>query len=127
MNVLDENVPIHQRDRLRAWRIRTRQIGRDLGAKGLQDQQIITLLQSTGRATCVTRDDDYDDPRLCHSSYCLVYLQVPDSQVAIYVRRVLKHPALNTQAKRMGAVVRASDTGVRIWRRNEAEQALPWP
>jgi hypothetical protein len=37
-----------------------------------------------------------------------------------------KNPALNTQTKRMGAAVRAGDTGVRIWRRNTADQILTW-
>lgn len=46
---------------------------------------------------------------------------------AEYVRRVLRHPAANTRAKRMGALVRVSPGGVRVWRRNGAEQAFPWP
>ena len=55
------------------------------------------------------------------------YLPVRDDHAARFVRRVLRHPALNTQAKRMGAVIRASEAGLRVWRRNEAEQALAWP
>ena len=54
-------------------------------------------------------------------------LYVRDEDAARFVRRVLRHPELNTRAKRMGAVVRASEPGLRVWRRNEAEQALPWP
>ena len=51
----------------------------------------------------------------------------PGAVVDLSVRRVLRHPALNTQAKRMGAVVRASASGLRVWRQNEAEQLLAWP
>jgi len=52
---------------------------------------------------------------------------VQRQEAALYARRVLRHPDLNTQAKRMGAVVRASEPGLRVWRRNEAEQLLAWP
>lgn len=127
MIVLDENVDDYERDRLRTWHIRAHKIGRDLGTKGVKDEQIIPLLMSLTRPTLFTLDDDFNNPRLCHSAYCIVYLAVRATDVATYVRRVLRHPALNTQAKRMGAVIRASEPGLRVWRRNEAEQALAWP
>ena len=44
MNVLDENILKNQRQLLRGWRIRVRQIGDDIGRKGLQDEEIIRLL-----------------------------------------------------------------------------------
>ncbi len=47
-------------------------------------------------------------------------------RVAEMVRRVLRHRDLNTQAKRMGAVVRASADGLRVWRRNMEEEWLDW-
>lgn len=127
MNVLDENIPDAQRQLLQVWRIRARQIGRELGSKGMQDDQVIPLLQSLGRATFFTLDKDFANSRLCHPSYCLVYLDVEDGEAADFVRRVLRHPGLNTRAKRMGSVVRASHPGLRIWRRNVVEQVLPWP
>jgi hypothetical protein len=127
MNILDENVPEQQRMRLETWRIRVRQIGVHVSYKGIGDDQVILLLQALRRVTFFTLDADFDDPRLCHPSYCLVFLAVGDDAAATYVRRVLKHPALTTQAKRMGTVVRASESGVHIWRRNLAEEQLPWP
>jgi hypothetical protein len=84
-------------------------------------------LLSLRRPTFFTRDDDFPDRHLCRQDYCQVFLSVPESATAEYVRRVLRHPELKTQAKRMGTVVRASDTGVRIWRRNEVERSFPWP
>ncbi|MCC7370405.1 MAG: hypothetical protein IT306_18410 [Chloroflexi bacterium] len=127
MNILDENVPASQRALLLAWRIRIRQIGFEVASKGIKDEQIIPLLRSLGRATFFTLDRDFADPRLCHQAYCLVYLDVEDYDAAATVRRILKHPMLNTQAKRFGAVVRASHTGILIWRRNADEQTLSWP
>jgi hypothetical protein len=127
MNLLDENVPESQVELLNRWGVRARQIGRGVGRAGMQDPEIITLLHSLRRTTLFSLDRDFSGPRLCHPNYCLVFLYVRDDDTSEYVRRVLRHPALNTQAKRMGAVVRASGSGVRIWRRNEAEQALHWP
>ena len=72
-------------------------------------------------------DADFASPLLCHPGYGLVFLFVRPREAAEYVRRVLRHPQLNTQAKRMGTYVRASYDGVRVWRRNAAEQAFPWP
>ena len=93
----------------------------------MQDPEILTLLHSLRRVTLFSLDWDFSGPRLCHPAYCLVYLHVRRRDAATYVRRVLRHPALNIQAKRMGAVIRASEAGLRVWRRNEAEQTLAWP
>jgi hypothetical protein len=126
MIVLDENIADDQRTQLRAWRIRTHKIGRDLAAKGIQDDQIVPLLLTLTRPTFFTRDIDFANRNLCHASYCLVYLGVKADDAAGFIRRVLRHPALNTRNKRMGSVVTASHVGIQIWRRNEAEQVLPW-
>jgi hypothetical protein len=43
------------------------------------------------------------------------------------VRRVLRHPRLNTQAKRMGTVVRASHRGLGIWQLHaQEEEVILW-
>jgi hypothetical protein len=127
MNILDENFPDAQVERLRNRGVRVRKIGPDIGRAGMQDPEILTLLHAVQRPTFFTLDDDFADPRLCHPAYCLVHLWVRREEASSYVRRVLRHPELNTQAKRMGTYVRASYDGVRVWRRNEPEQAYPWP
>jgi hypothetical protein len=126
MNILDENIPENVRPRLSSWRVRFRQIGREVGRTGMQDADIIRLLQSFGTATFFTRDADYSVPRLCHPAYCLVYLKVDDGEFAKFVRRVLRHPRLNSRAKRMGAVIHVSRAGLRIWRRHAEELTLEW-
>ena len=50
MNILDENIIASQRQRLRNWRIRVRQVGVDIARKGLQDEEILPFLH-----TCVGR------------------------------------------------------------------------
>src|SRR5262245_47616550 len=115
MNLLDENFDRLQREQLRAWRVRGRQIGYDTGRPRMLEYDSLTLLHSLRRVTLFSLDRDFSDPWLCHPAYCLVYLYVDDNLAAEYVRRVLRHPELNTQAKRMGALVRASYSGVRVW------------
>lgn len=44
------------------------------------------------------------------------------SEAAIFVRRVLRHPELDTQAKRMGTVIRVSHTRVAVWRLHAAQE-----
>ena len=127
MNLLDENVPETQTELLRRRGVRVQQIGQGVGRLGMQDPEILTLLHGLRRVTLFSLDRDFSGPHLCHPAYCLVYLYVRRTDAATFVRRVLRHPALNTHAKRMGAVIRASESGLRVWRRNEAEQALPWP
>jgi hypothetical protein len=93
----------------------------------MRDEETIALLHSLRRVTFFTRDRDFTDPRLRHADYCLVRLDCNQDDVAELIRRVLRHPELSTQAKRMGAVVRASEAGVRVWRPNAPVQLLPWP
>ncbi len=116
MNVLDENVPAIQREILDSWRIRVRQIGFDLARSGLEDDEIIRLLQQLRRATFFTRDADFFERRLCHARYGLVCLAVERDEVAIFVRRLLRHPDFDTQSKRMGTFLRASSAGLSAWR-----------
>jgi hypothetical protein len=101
-----------------SWRISVRQIGYDIGREGMQDAEIIPLLHQLSRPTFFTLDDDYYRRDLCHRRYCLIYLAVPQHEVAWFVRRLLKHVQFNTQAKRLGTVIRASRSGLSVWRLN---------
>ena len=114
MIVLDENIPEDQRQLLRGWRVRVHQIGDELGRKGMKDDQILPLLRQLSGPTFVTRDFDFWDRDLCHARYCLVVLDLSPDDAATFVRRVLRHPQLNTKAKRMGCVVRVDHLGVEV-------------
>lgn len=127
MNLLDENVGDGQRERLRRQRIRVRHIGRDIGRKGIDDEEIVPLLHQLRRPTLFTHDVDFFDRRRCHPGYCLVYLDIAEDRAATYIRRVLRHPRLDTQAKRMGAIIRVSSAGIRLLRRHGEEEAVSWP
>jgi hypothetical protein len=116
VNVLDENVVDSQRRLLERWRIAVRQIGVELGTMGMTDQNIIPLLHELHGPTFFTRDVDFYRPHLRHEKYCLDRLDARVSEVAEYVRRFLRHPDFNTQAKRMVAVVSVAPAEISIWR-----------
>src|SRR5580765_2056407 len=101
MIVLDENIQHDQWAALRSGRVRARLIGHEVGRAGLQDEEIIPFLLTLRRPTFFTRDADFYRPRLRHRGYCLVYLAIAPHEVARYVRRFLRHPALATQAARL--------------------------
>lgn len=127
MNVLDENITPVQRQRLRQWRIAVRHIGYDIGRKGMDDEEIIPFLLTLRRPTFFTEDWDYFKRGLCHAKYCLVHVDVRRDEIAVFVRRFLRHNEFDTQAKRMGAVVRVSYAGLGVWHLHaEKEMHLDW-
>jgi hypothetical protein len=127
MNVLDENMLGGRRRRLQSWGIAVRQIGYDLGRKGMSDNTIIPLLLQLRRPTFFTLDADYYKLHLRHARYCLVYLAVPEPEAPDYIRRVLRHPEFNTIAKRMGLVMRVSSEQINVWRSHADEElSVSW-
>jgi len=127
VNILDENFPPQQRQLLRIWRVSVRHIGYDIEQQGMKDDRIIPFLLGLRRPTFFTLDADFYRPSLCHSHYCLAYLDVRLDEAATFVRRLLRHLEFDTQAKRMGAVIRVSRAGLSIWRAHaERETHYGW-
>jgi hypothetical protein len=94
----------------------------------MTDEEIIPYLLTLRRPTFFTLDWDFYTADLCHARYCLVYLDVSREECAHFVRRLLAHPQLDTQAKRMGAVIRASYVGPFVLRPYAgAELPFNWP
>jgi hypothetical protein len=112
VNILDENILESQRQLLRKWGVPFRQIGYEIGRMGMKDDEIIPFLLSLRNPTLFTIDRHFYKRTLCHTRYGLVYLNVGQSEAAIFVRRLLRHPEFDTQAKRMGTVIRASQQGL---------------
>lgn len=117
MNVLDENVIAQQCDKLKAWRIPFRQIGRDLSAHGTLDENLIPLLHRLPQPTFFTHDKDFFQASLCHPQYAVVYLDVSDAAAAEFIRRFLSHPTFDTTVKRLGIVARVQTSGVPFWKK----------
>jgi hypothetical protein len=120
--ILDENVREDQRRLLQSWRISVHQIGHDVGRKGMKDKEMIPFLHQKRQPTFFTRDQHFYERGLCHARYCLVYLDVERDEVAIFVRRVLRHREFDTKAKRMGKVIRVSHAGLSAWHLNAVEE-----
>ena len=127
MIILDENILEGQRLLLEASRIAVRQIGVDIGHKGLKDEEVVVLLRRQRNPTFFTRDGDFYLPALRHRSYCMAVMAVGQYEVAMFIRRFLRHPEFDTQSKRMGRVIRASHVGVAVWPlRSQTETHTAW-
>src|SRR5438046_1358442 len=100
MNVVDENFPAEQARLLQNQNINVHKIGKELGRKGMQDDEIIALLHRLNKPTYFTLDNDFFRRRLRHPGYGLVYLDVNQSLAAEYVRRVLQHSDFRTKRQR---------------------------
>ena len=116
MNVLDENVSRIQRQLLQDRRMPIRHIGYEIGRKGMKDDEIIRFLLTLHHPTFFTLDRDYFNRGLCHARYCLVFLDVKRDESVVFIRHLLRHKEFDTQAKRMGAVIRISYAKLFLWR-----------
>ena len=127
MNILDENILDSQRLLLRSWRVSVRQIGHQLGHKGMKDENIPPFLLRLHRPRFFTRDPGFFDRANCHARYSVVCLAVGQYEVAHFIRRFLHHPQFATQVKRLGCVVRVMDTGLVVWGLHaDRELRVPW-
>lgn len=127
MNILDENILESQRQLLRKWGVPFRQIGYEIGRMGMKDDEIISFLLSLRNPTLFTIDRHFYKRTLCHMRYGLVYLNVGQAEAAIFVLRLLRHPEFDTQAKRMGTIIRASHRRLAVWRLHaEHEEHFAW-
>lgn len=128
MLVLDENLPAAQRFLLRELRIPFRVVGAEVASSGTLDENLIPVLHSLPQATFFTFDRDFHRPELAHARYCLVWLDVRGRQAAEFIRRFLRHPRFDTQAKHLGAVARVHPDAIERWRApRRTRLTVPWP
>lgn len=127
MILLDENIPLDQRDLLRAWGVRCRVIGQDIARLSIGDDDIIVLLRRLKQPTLFTRDKGFFKQTLCHPRYGLIWLDTAPEESAMFIRRVLRHTRFKTKAGRMGLVARVHHDGVNFWHRDRPEsQRIVW-
>ncbi len=128
MLVLDENLPAGQRLLLRSWRIRFRAIGGEVAFSGAKDENLIPVLHRLPNPTFFSLDRDFYRHDLAHPGYCLVWLDVRGKQAAEFIRRYLRHPSFDTQAKRLGGVARVHAGGGLWWRaKHRSPESVAWP
>lgn len=123
MILLDENIRKEEREKLKRFKLRVRQIGYDVALQGLDDtQQILPLLHRLKAVTFFTHDRDFYRRKRLHQRYALVFLDVLESQTAIYIRQFLKHEKFNVSAKRLGKVIRLAPDGIHFWTLGQAKR-----
>ena len=128
MLVLDENLPEGQRLWLRKWRFRFRVIGSDVASSATKDENLIPLLHRLANPTFFSLDRDFYRPDWAHSHYCLVWLDVRGRHAADFIRRFLRHPEFDTQAKRRGIVARVHSDEIILWQlRKHSPRTVSWP
>jgi hypothetical protein len=110
--LLDENIVEEQRLTIRAWKKSIRQVGYEVGRKGLKDYEVIPVLRHLRNATFLTCDRDYYKSKLCNAKYCLVWFDIPADQFATYARMFLSHPYFQFQRNRLGKIIRVHATGI---------------
>jgi hypothetical protein len=127
MLVLDENLPEGQQQLLRKWRIRFRTVGVDVAACGTRDENLIPVLHRLPQPTFFSLDRDFFRPGWAHAGYGLVWLDMRGRQAAEFIRRFLKQPGFDTQAKRLGIVARVHAGGIVYWQvRQRSSKSVLW-
>lgn len=128
MIILDHNIIKEQAELLKRQRIHFQRIGVEIGLPSWDDQQeILRHLHNARQSTFFTRDKDFFLYRLCHSNYCLAFIDAPEDETAVFVRKFLRHSNFKTKAKRCGKVVRLSPRVVTWWEVGKPQrQSLIW-
>lgn len=120
--VLDENIVAAERLKLEAAGLSLQQIGIEI-PEVRSDAEVIRYLHRENRITFITRNvADFYHRRYCHAHYCLLCLDVGVYEVAQVTLQLLRHPQLNTIAKRMGKVVRATRKHIWFWKFHTQKQ-----
>ena len=128
MVIIDENLPASLVSQLHKWGIRARVVGVDVAHVGIKDENLIPVLHSLKRVTFFTLDKDFYTYQLCHRSYCLVQLELSPKIAADYIRQFLKHPAFDTETKRLGKVVRLHRSGLEYFEIGKrTASSVQWP
>jgi hypothetical protein len=125
--VLDENIVDGQRILQEGWNVAVRQVGLDVGRKGLKDEEIVVLLRRLRQPTFFTRDLGFYIPELRHQRYAIFVAAVGQYELAAFVRRFLHHPECATHANRAGKIMRIASSGVAWWQlRRQQEAHVAW-
>ncbi|MDL1891356.1 hypothetical protein FBQ87_00490 [Sphingobacteriales bacterium CHB3] len=127
MILIDENIISTECAKPKKWKSSVRQIGLDIGSKGMKDYEILPFLLQLRKLTFLTRDRDYYNHRLCHHRYCLAWFDVSAVQFSDYARLFLQHRAFRTQQQRLGKIVHISIGGITYWSlKSRVKRSLSW-
>jgi len=114
-HIFDENFPAFAMQTIRQKVASVVQIGQDWGESGWLDVEEILPQLHGSRATFHTLDTGLFKRRYCHSSYCIVYYDVPEAGLEEWVIRFLRYHSFKTHAQRLGKVIRVSPSKLACW------------
>jgi hypothetical protein len=125
--VLDENILEGRRLLLEASRLSPRQIGVDVGRKGMKDDEIRRVSAPAAKHHIFHARRWFLSASVAPSALLRGLMNVGQNEIAMFVRRLLRHTHFDAQAKRMGGVIRVSHAGLALWRlRSQAEIHDVW-
>ncbi len=105
-HIFDENFPAFAMHLIRQKIASVTQVGQDWGESGWLDvEQILPHLHGI-KVTFHTLDAGLFKRRYVHSSYCLVYYEVPEAELGDWVIKFLRHHNFKTHAQRLGKVIK---------------------
>jgi hypothetical protein len=111
-HIFDENFPALAMQAIRQKVASVVQIGQDWGESGWLDvEQILPHLHGL-KVTFHTLDAGLFKRRYAHSSYCLVYYDVPEEILGTFVIKFLRHHSFKTHAQRLGRVIKVSPSKI---------------
>jgi hypothetical protein len=122
-HVLDELFDESVFEHLKTRRIAIDKVGAGFGRTGWVDEQILQALHGS-RKTFHTRDHGFYRRSLGHLSYCIAYYDVPLAEMAVYIRRFLRHPGFNTHAKRLGKVIKITTQRIEVWQVGHSTKSI---
>jgi hypothetical protein len=85
VNLLDENIPLEQRDILLARGIRCRVVGQQIAQLSIGDDNLLTLLHRLKQPTLFTRDKDFFARDLCHPGIRITPQSLRPSRFGVFV------------------------------------------
>ena len=90
-HILDELIDEAVFVALKAHRLAFDKVGDGFGISGWSDEHLLQALHGS-RKTFHTRDYGFYHRSYGHSSYGIVYYDVPLAEMTVYIRRFLRHP-----------------------------------
>lgn len=82
------------------------------------DDRVPEILLTCHEPTFITIDSDFFKPRLCHSRYCIVYVDVDfrrQQEIPRLLRQLFRHARFKSHAQRMGKIIQLTQAGVSYW------------
>ncbi len=82
------------------------------------DERVPQILLTCHEPNFITIDSDFWTPKLCHTGYCIIYIEIDDrrqQEIPRLLRRLFRDGRFKSQKQRLGTVIRVSRVGISFW------------